>query len=430
MMKKFLPGALGALIVLASCSQNEVAEINRDGDEIRFNVVTNKATKAADVYCNANMPSSFYVSAISDGKTYIAKDEIKNVSGSWQNQNGTRYWPEESVSFYAHVNGGNFYAWEVADDATGITGATAKFESFKVEDQVADQKDLLYAVKTNQSKKGTPVELNFRHALSQIVFQARNDSENLYVVIEGVTVANVGNINTFTFPSANTDSNIKEHDKDPHDDGATNTGVYEDDELEGNITYNDSWGKWDENGISGKAKYNVSFTAVSVIGNKQLVSLTTANDVDKTFNKNAMLLLPQGTNAWAPEVNPKPSNEENTGSYFLVNCRIYNVATPNVEDENGGWTSDDVCLWGELSGGEYTSKELAIPVAFNWEQGKKYVYTFVFGNGNGGYNPDPEDPDPEKPEPVLVPITFTITVDDFVPVDGGDIESGLPESGE
>lgn len=419
MMKKFLPGALGALMVLASCSQNEVAEINRDGDEIRFNVVTNKATKAADVYCNANMPGSFYVSAISEGKTYIAKDEIKNVNGSWENQNGTRYWPEESVSFYAHVNGGNFYAWEVADDATGITGATAKFESFKVEDQVADQKDLLYAVKTNQSKKGTPVELNFRHALSQIVFQARNDSENLYVVIEGVTVANVGNINTFTFPSANTDSNIKEHDKnDPHDDGATNTGVYEDDELKGNITYNDSWGKWDENGISGKAKYNVSFTAVSVIGNKQLVSLTTANDAEKTFNGNAMLLLPQTTTAW----DITAAGSQNTeGSYFLVNCRIYNVA-----DADKGYQEGDVCLWGENTAEGWKSKPLAIPAAFDWDQGEKYVYTFVFGNGNGGYEPGEE----ENPDPVLVPITFEVTVDDFVPVDGGDIESGLPESGE
>ena len=93
-------------MVLASCSQNEVAEINRDGDEIRFNVVTNKATKATDVYCNANMPGSFYVSAITDGKTYIANDKIEKKGDSWVNAAGTRYWPETAVDFYAHVNAG------------------------------------------------------------------------------------------------------------------------------------------------------------------------------------------------------------------------------------------------------------------------------------------------------------------------------------
>ena len=407
-------------MVLASCSQNEVAEINRDGDEIRFNVVTNKATKAADVYCNANMPGSFYVSAISEGKTYIAKDEIKNVNGSWENQNGTRYWPEESVSFYAHVNGGEFYKWSVAENATGTTGATAKFENFKVEDEVANQKDLLYAVKTNQSKQETPVVLNFRHALSQIVFQARNDSKNLHVVIEGVTVANVGNTNTFTFPSANTDENIPNHES--HDENANSDGVYGDDELKETISYDASWGTWADL-TEGTSSYAVTFNEVAVKGDGGLVSLTTANDAEKTFNGNAMLLLPQTTTAW----DITAAGSQNTeGSYFLVNCRIYNVA-----DADKGYQEGDVCLWGENTAREgepavWVSKPLAIPAAFDWDQGKKYVYTFVFGNGNGGYEPGEE----ENPDPVLVPITFTVTVDDFVPVDGGDIESGLPESGE
>ena len=95
------------------------------------------------------------------------------------------------------------------------------------------------------------------------------------------------------------------------------------------------------------------------------------------------------------------------------------------------YADGDVCLWGKQDEeGAWTTKELAIPVAFDWQQGKKYVYTLVFGEGNGGYDPDPEpDPDPEDPDPVLVPITFEITVDDFELVDGGDIESGIPGEG-
>ena len=80
-------------------------------------------------------------------------------------------------------------------------------------------------------------------------------------------------------------------------------------------------------------------------------------------------------------------------------------------------------MWGKENAGTYVAKELAIPADFTWEQGKKYIYTFVFGKGNGGYDPDPDPSDPATP--VLVPITFDITVDDFIPVPGTEIESGL-----
>lgn len=414
MMKKFLPGALGALMVLASCSQNEVAEINRDGDEIRFNVVTNKATKAADVYCNNNMMESFQVTAITDGKTYIANDKIEKKGDSWVNVAGTRYWPETAVDFYAHVNAGTTFSCEKESEDENA-GFVAKFENFKVEDEVANQKDLLYAVQKEKKKAEKEVTLNFRHALSQIVFQARNDSKNLYVVIEGVTVANVGNTNTFTFPSANTDENIPNHES--HDENANSDGVYGDDELEGTINYDASWGTWADL-TEGTSSYDVTFNEVAVKGDGELVSLTTANDNGKTFNGNAMLLLPQTTTAW----DITAAGSQNTeGSYFLVNCRIYNVA-----DADKGYQEGDVCLWGENTAEGWKSKPLAIPAAFDWDQGEKYVYTFVFGNGNGGYEPGEE----ENPDPVLVPITFEVTVDDFVPVDGRDIESGLPESGE
>lgn len=400
-------------MAMASCSQDETIGINHDGDEITFNVVTNSATRAADVYCNQNLPSGFYVSAISDGKTYIDKDYVTGENGNWTNTSGTRYWPETAVDFYAHVNAGTSYKWSV----DGAGKATAKFENFAVNGTVADQVDLLYAVKTGQKKADGTVNLNFRHALSQIVFQAKNTNANLYVEIAGVSVANVGGTNTFTFPSANTETNIVDHDENAD-------GVYEDGEFGSSINYDASWGSWAAL-TQGTEKYDVDFTKTEVPGNNTLVSLTTANETGKEYNSNAMLLLPQKTIAWDPEASPLPGAEKNTGSYLLVDCAIFNVAGDDYAE------GDDVCLWGEPQGSGWTTKELAIPVAFDWEQGKKYVYTLVFGEGNGGYNPDPdpEDPDPEDPDPVLVPITFEITVDDFDLVDGGEIESGIPGQG-
>ena len=400
-------------MAMASCSQDETIGINHDGDEITFNVVTNSATRAKDVYCNQNLPKEFYVSAISDGKTYIDKDYVTGSNGNWTNTSGTRYWPETAVDFYAYVNAGTSYKWSVNEGK-----ATAKFENFAVNGTVAEQVDLLYAVKTNQSKTDGKVNLNFRHALSQIVFQAKNTNANLYVEIAGVSVANVGGTNTFTFPSANTETNIEHNNYDTDGDGVYETGEF------GSINYDGSWGAWD-NLTSGTEKYDVDFTKTPVPGNNTLVALTTANETGKEYNSNAMLLLPQKTNAWNPETNPLPGAAGNTGSYLLVDCAIFNVAGTDYAE------GDDVCLWGKPQGSGWTTKELAIPVVFDWQQGKKYVYTLVFGEGNGGYDPepDPEDPDPEDPNPVLVPITFEITVDEFDPVDGGEIESGIPGQG-
>ena len=388
-MRKFYLGAFG-LLVMASCSQDETVGVNHDGDEITFSVVTNS----------------------------IDEDHITGSSGNWTNQSGTRYWPETSVDFYAHVNDNGTYQWSVSEGK-----ATAKFVDFTVSqtgpDNINQQVDLMYAVKTNQTKTNGTVSLNFRHALSQIVFQAKNTNANLYVEIAGVKVANVGNKNTFTFPSANTDNNIA------HTDYDTNgNGVYEDTELDNSITYDASWGSW-ASLTSGTTIYEVDFAQKTpVAGDSKLVSLTTKNDENEEFNSKALLLLPQTTTAWAPTTTSPIPTENNTGSYFLVDCVIYNVA-------GGSYADGDVCLWGEKNAdtGKWGTKELAIPVAFNWEQGKKYVYTFVFGEGNGGYDPDP-DPDPENPEPVLVPIKFEIFVDEFVPVNGGEIESGVPGAGE
>ena len=226
----------------------------------------------------------------------------------------------------------------------------------------------------------------------------------------------MGGTNTFTFPSENTETNIVDHDENAD-------GVYEDGEFGSGISYNTSWGSWAAL-TQGTEQYNVDFDKTPVPGTNTLVSLTTKNDAGKEYNSNAMLLLPQKTTAWDPEANPLPGAAGNTGSYLLVDCAIFNVAGTDYAE------GDDVCLWGEPKEGAWTTKELAIPVAFDWEQGKKYVYTLVFGEGNGGYDPDPDpDPDPEDPDPVLVPITFEITVDDFELVDGGEIESGIPGQG-
>lgn len=402
-MKKFIL-AVPALLALAavSCTKSEVLESN-DG-EIRFNVVANNATKADAIYCNNNKPSEFTVYAeSSEGKTYINGDKITSPDdgNTWVNESGTRFWPNDlSLDFYAVVNGK--IDWnEGAAEGT----APASIVNFEVPTDVAAQKDLLYAVKTDQAKTGgadkmDAVALNFRHALSQIVFNAKNTNENLYVEVSGVSIVNVANINTFAFPIADTDDNIDNHD-----------GSYD-----STINYNDSWGKWNTL-TPGATVYPVNFGTVKVEGNKTLVDLTTNATIKGEYNTNALLMLPQTSTAWNPETVPSPGlgGNASNGSYFLVNCAIYNVSGDSFDPDL------DTPLWASQA----EHKQVAIPVAINWEQGKKYIYTFIFGEG-GGYDPEDPDPeDPDKPDPVLIPITFEVTVDDFVEVPATDVEMGL-----
>lgn len=407
-MKKILLLTAGMLLIAASCTKNEVVEVNQDGNEIQYSVVANKATKAADIYCNINKPSEFTVYAeSSDGKTYINGDKItsSDKGATWVNESGTRFWPNGfSLDFYAVVNG--TINWNVTAEGT----APATIVNYEVPTTVSDQKDLLYAVKMKQEKGATAeateaVSLNFRHALSQIVFQAKNTNENLYVEISGVRIVNVANKNTFTFPTADTDNELL---VDDNHDGS----------FEGTNYADANWGTWNtlapETGAAGETIYPVSFDRVVVPGNNTnatVVNLTN-NVTGEEFNTNALLLLPQTSNAWDPETVPAPGFDGNAGngSYFLVDCAIYNIAGDSFN------SASDTPLWGAIG----AHQEAAIPVAISWEQGKKYIYTFVFGDG-GGYDPDDPD-DPDNPDPVLIPITFEVTVDDFVEVPAQDID--------
>lgn len=408
-MKKILLLTAGMLLIAASCTKNEVVEVNQDGNEIQYSVVANKATKAADIYCNNNKPSEFTVYAESnDGKTYINGDKITSSDNgsTWVNESGTRFWPNDlSLDFYAVVNG--TINWNVAAEST----APATIVNYEVPTAVGDQKDLLYAVKMGQEKGATAeateaVSLNFRHALSQIVFQAKNTNENLYVEISGVRIVNVANKNTFTFPTADTDNELL---VDDNHDGS----------FEGTNYADANWGTWNtldpETGAAGETIYPVSFDKVVVPGNNTnatVVNLTNNVTGEEEFNTNALLLLPQTSNAWDPVTVPAPGFDGNAGngSYFLVDCAIYNIAGDSFN------SASDTPLWGAIG----AHQEAAIPVAINWEQGKKYIYTFIFGEG-GGYDPDDPD-DPENPDPVLIPITFEVTVDDFVEVPAQDID--------
>ena len=364
------------MLALASCSSESITDLNSGGNEIAFAVSTENASRAADVYCNNNLPDKFKVWASHESKLYINGDNVEYQVSKWVNTSGNRYWPSTGdVTFIATENVNGTFAFNpnpaVASTLTDFTVPTA----------VASQLDFIYARKT-QAKAAGQVALNFRHALSQIVYKAKNTNPNLFVEIGAVSIVNVNSKADFAFPTDDTTPSYEDH-YSTTDNTINNQGT---------------WSNWET-----LATFPVSFGNKEVEGNT-IVHLTSANDLGKEFSSLALLLLPQTTTAWAPGTTPKPT-DEHANSYFVLSCKIRNVRGASVD-------ADDVYLYGSSS--DYAS--IYIPVAVNWAQGKKYVYTFSFGNGNGGYD--------DNGNPVLVPIDFTVTVDDFVLGGEQDVNMG------
>lgn len=369
-MKRIIFGAMAAAALLA-CSQEQVIELNRANDEISFSVVAENQTRAAAVYCANNLLPEFNVAATytKEGTTqwYFQNDNIEFVDDAWVNQTTTRYWADGgTLDFYAIYNGTmNMTAIDETPAAPTV--------DFTPDTDVTKQLDLLYAVTTGKTKSSEAVALNFRHALSQIEFKAKNTNEQLYVEITGVKVGQTPGKGVFTYPSVNTDDNFVDHTQ-------TSTHSY-------------TTGTWTS---ETPTDYAVSFNTVAVVGNSTPVGLTLSSDKDNVAN--SMLLIPATTSKWVPTAGQTTYN----GAYLAVNCNIYNVAGSSYV------AGSDICL--------HTGWAV-IPVDFNWQPGKKYIYTFVFGEGNGGYEDDPDDP-----EPVLTPISYTVTVDDFQKGVDSDVE--------
>lgn len=384
MKKKYFMVAAAALI-LASCSNDAVVDLKQN--EITFSVATENSSRAANVYCANNMMDNFSLWATVPTEEGV-KDYIKGdvyapaaTGNTWVTTN-TRYWPEGNVNFYAAVNG------KINDTPIGANPTL----DFTVDTDVKKQTDLLYAANVEEHRDPSfnpePVKLNFRHALSQVMFKARNENTTLYVEVTGVRVGHGYVGGTLTFPSDDTFDNIPGHDQTGTADGV-NRGTWAFNKLEG-----DSIQRYDVN-------WDTPITVTA-----EGVSLTATNDDGKEYSSNALMLMPtvnpvnpvspeadadgEGTlPAWDPTLNVGYN-----GTYIAVKCKIYNIADTTFDPATDVELQDGYCV---------------IPVKFNWEQGKKYTYTFVFGKeGNGGY----ED-DPKKPTPVLIPMSFEVTVDEF-----------------
>lgn len=367
MKKKFLFAAM-AVAALASCSNDEVVDVNNGGG-ISFRASLDKAVTRANVTNLSNL-GAFNVTAIGNGANFFTDLAVSSSDGgnNWTTAS-TYYWPNYQLAFFA-------YAPQVPAGTVSIDNTAKKITDFSPAQAVTDQKDLVISCnngdKTTNADSG--VAMNFKHALSQIEVKAKCSNDKMKIEVIGVKLVNAGTTADFTFPDTETHS--------------------------GYTLPQDQW-----NNLRGK---NESTKAYMIKGGSPVTLTSNAQSI--MFGDNNWMLIPQQLTKWT-------GSTDATGAYLSVLCRISSV--------DGGNTTQ---LYPPLPNGAGKYAFSAVGIATNWEPGKKYTYTLDFcsdGGGAGEIDPNPTDPtDPTDPDidptpgtggdSILnAPIKFTVTVDNW-----------------
>ena len=332
-------------VLLMSCSEEEIANVETSSrNAIGFNVLSNAAETRAPPTTPDNLKNTdFDVFAFTaDGTAFMGKndtefehDGVKIVykNGKWDYDNASdlRYWPTEALDFYA-FNPGTvsedmmaFYSWEATKDVQKI--------SYTCMDEYGSgtthaNYDVMYAMAKGQTKdmNNGIVKFNFKHILSQVVFKAKTEYDNMQVDINMIKIYNVKMGGYFTLP-----------------------------------TTDEETGSWSEPDLPNEASGLGTFTVVkdaniTVNGNAEAIDIST---------NTPMLNRPQELTAWkVSETATKSKLEADNAKqcYLEIACKIR---------QSGAY------LLGSAS--EY--KTIYVPFGDTWVAGKRHIYTLIFGGG-------------------------------------------------
>ena len=202
--KTSLFAAVASLMLATSCSESQDGiGVNLSNQTIQINPSVGLPSSRA-VETNVSNLGSFRVSAFQASQAnYMDKVLYSNKGGAWTTDAGKFFWPVEGdLHFYA-------YAPEVpgAADAPGtyeITSSSQKLANFSPCAKAAEQKDFVYAyAKGNLTTNGTSgVDVDFKHALTEVSIAAKNDNSAYTVEVTGVKLGNIKSKGTFSFPAA------------------------------------------------------------------------------------------------------------------------------------------------------------------------------------------------------------------------------------
>ena len=326
-------------VLLMSCSEEEIANVETSSrNAIGFNVLSNAAETRATPTTNTNLKNTdFDVFAFTaDGTAFMGKNDTefghdgvkivyKNGKWDYDDANDLRYWPTEALDFYA-FNPGTVsedmmvnYMWEAS-------GTVQKISYTCIDEYGAgthENYDVMYAMAKDRTKdmNNGVVKFNFKHILSQVVFKAKTEYDNMQVDIDMIKIHNIKFAGAFTLPAT-----------------AEETG---------------SWS------LSDLTFFNmftvVKDKSITVEGN------TTATDISTS---SPMLNIPQKLTAWTVSgaSKTKKGADDAKQCYLEIACKIR---------QSGAY------LLGSAS--EY--KTIYVPFGDTWVAGKRHIYTLIFGGG-------------------------------------------------
>lgn len=355
-MKKIMFAAVAASIAgitLAGCSGDEVLseKATSASNAIGFHLTGSNAsvTRATPIHPNTITSTDFDVFAITaSGKNFMGfpnaadattpnhdgvKIQFDKESGKWTyaNPNEQAYWPSEALDFYAvsPAEGANDrIQWLIKPESQLISYVCID----EFEPSVAKQGknvDVMYATAKGQTKQsnGGKVVMDFKHALSQVVFKARisENQPGLKVEIKKVVVGSFYAGGTFTFPTAEKEA---------------------------------SWTPAEPHVPNGFLAYKESADPITVNSTTDAVWLSDEDD--------SMMMIPQTLTPWdVTNANYKSIDKAKQAdqSYLAIYCKIYQNGT--LLD---GFSADSYSV-------------VYIPFGATLKAGYRHIFTLVFGGG-------------------------------------------------
>lgn len=344
--------AFAVMASLSGCSDTELASIDtaQEKTPIGFHTVGSQMGSRANIINSADITKTdFKVYAFdAAGNAFMGNNDTDdnamehngvriqydptNKTWKYANEADIRYWPENTpLDFYA-VNPGPVvtkdneydlkihYNWKISKEKQQITYSS--FDEYNASTAYKNM-DVMYAIAKSQTKdlNSGKVKFNFKHILSQIVFQAKTQYEGMEVEINEIKIYNCKPSGTFTFPTT------------------------ESPELK-------NWQSSDN--LIGP----IPFTVVK----DQTITVNSVTKTTDISSQTPLLLVPQELNNPWNTNKTKQEADKAFQSYLEITCRIM---------QNGVY----------LVGAVDKYKTLYVPFQTTWEPGKRYVYTLIFGGG-------------------------------------------------
>lgn len=361
MNKIYLCGILAMAAVASTSCSNEETRVNEPkSDAIEFGTYLGRdAESRASVFIIDNMETDgFAVFASYTGTSdfsaqtmnFMHNQKVTHNGTAWQ-YNPLKYWPNNDgakVSFFAYA----------PHNVTGAEPTTDKAEvTFTVQDEVANQKDLVVAdAMKNQTKQaitGT-VSFNFKHVLARVGLNV----EAMFDLVNSDA--------TGTTPDSDTGNGTK----------ANETTI--------NVTKVELIGKFDKNGVIDLT--NSTWSGVAAASSDVIYTWGTDNFVASVANN--VTTTKQQLNDAAHYAMIIPQNV--TGMTVRV---TYTVTTTD----------------GNLTGGKSAIENVitSAPFNFNFAQGKAYMFNLHLGMTSVKFDAEVSIWDTTSPETVVnLPINF------------------------